>query len=118
MIKIKAEKVFYYLEILDEAKLSPLLPLATKLRQGNVFTHVCHSVHGGCLPHPLRADIPQADTPPVQTPQQTPPPRQTPSGRHPPPWRTPLAQCMLGYGQQAGGTHPTGMHSCFNNRHF
>ena len=23
------------------------------------------------------------------------------------------AQCMLGYGQQAGGTHPTGMHSCF-----
>ena len=22
-------------------------------------------------------------------------------------------QCMLGYGQQAGGTHPTGMHSCF-----
>ena len=27
-------------------------------------------------------------------------------GRHPP------AQCMLGYCQQAGGTHPTGMHSC------
>ena len=27
-------------------------------------------------------------------------------GRHPP------AQCILGYGQQAGGTHPTGMHSC------
>ena len=25
-----------------------------KLRQGNVFTPVCHSVHGGCL-----ADIPQ-----------------------------------------------------------
>ena len=38
-------------------------------------------------------------------------------GRHPlgrkPPWQTfPLAQCMLGYGQQAGATHPTGMHSC------
>ena len=28
-------------------------------------------------------------------------------GIHPPP-----AQCMLGYGQQAGSTHPTGMHSC------
>ena len=29
------------------------------------------------------------------------------------PWAdTPLAQCMLGYGQQAGGTYPTGMHSC------
>ena len=26
---------------------------------------------------------------------------------------TPIpAQCMLGYSQQAGGTHPTGMHSC------
>ena len=30
-----------------------------------------------------------------------------PLGRHPP------AQCMLGYGQQVGGMHPTGMHSCF-----
>ena len=30
----------------------------------------------------------------------------TPPGRHPP------VQCMLGYIQQAGGTHPTGMHSC------
>ena len=30
-----------------------------------------------------------------------------------PPRQTPPAQCMLGYGQQAGGTHPTGMHSCF-----
>ena len=29
-------------------------------------------------------------------------------------WDTPLpVQCMLGYGQQAGGTHPTGMHSCY-----
>ena len=31
----------------------------------------------------------------------------TPPGRYIP------RQCMLGYGQQAGGTHPTGMHSCF-----
>ena len=31
-------------------------------------------------------------------------------GRH-----HPLAQCMLGYGQQAGGTHPTEMHSCANS---
>ena len=67
------------------------------------------------------------------------PPEQTPSGRHPPgrpplgrqpPWTDnlpgqtppgrlprayiPPAQCMLGYGQQAGGTHPTGMQSCFD----
>ena len=34
--------------------------------------------------------------------------------RHPgqTPWQTPPVQCMLGYGQQAGGMHPTGMHSC------
>ena len=32
-------------------------------------------------------------------------------GRHPP--ADPPVQCMLGYGQQAGSTHPTGMHSCF-----
>ena len=38
--------------------------------------------------------------------------------RHPPGLEagTPPAKCMLGdgrYGQQAGGTHPTGMQSCF-----
>ena len=32
-----------------------------------------------------------------------------------PPADTPPAQCMLGYSQQAGSTHPTGMHSCFGN---
>ena len=41
-----------------------------------------------------------------------PPRADTPLGRHPPWADTPSAQCMLGYGQQAGGTHPTGMHSC------
>ena len=33
-------------------------------------------------------------------------------GRHPPGQTPPPAQCMLGYGREAGGTHPTGMHSC------
>ena len=59
-------------------------------------------------------------------PGQTPPWSQTPPGcRHPqaytPQSDTPLgtdtpppAQCMLGYGQQAGRTHATGMHSCSN----
>ena len=37
---------------------------------------------------------------------------QTPPGQTHPPWTDPPAQCMMGYGQQAGGTHPTGMHSC------
>ena len=38
----------------------------------------------------------------------TPPLAGNPTDRY-----TPRPQCMLGYGQQAGGTHPTGMHSCF-----
>ena len=63
-----------------------LLPPATKLEQGNVFTPVFHFVHGGSTIHP---------------------PRQTPSSGQIPP-----AQCMLGYSQQAGSTHPTGMQSC------
>ena len=52
---------------------------------------------------------PWAGTPPRQ---DTPPPsRYTPQVGTPPGRYTPR-QCMLGYGQQAGGTHPTGMHSC------
>ena len=65
---------------------------------------------------------PRADTPPGRyTPWQVHPragappwqvhPWQVPPGRYPP--GRYLRQCMLGYGQQAGGTHPTGMHSCF-----
>ena len=67
------------------------------------------------------------------TPGQVPPRVGTPLGRYTPPWAgtpppgqvhpqagTPLdrytshpqPQCMLGYDQQAGSTHPTGMHSC------
>ena len=63
-----------------------LLPAATKLGQGNVFTGVCHSVHMGgvCLsacwdttPPP-----PRPDTPP--TPQSRHLPRaDTPQSRHP-----------------------------------
>ena len=48
------------------------------------------------------------------TPQQVHPlGRYTPQQVHPQAG-TPPTQCMLGYGQQAGGTHPTGMHSCLN----
>ena len=45
-------------------------------------------------PHPLPDQIP---------PEQTLPPDQTPPGRQ-----------TSGYGQWAAGTHPTGMHSCWN----
>ena len=64
------------------------LPPATKLRQGNVFTPVCHSVHGGVSAYGLGGggSHPQADTPPGQTPHL---------GRHPT-WAD-NPQCMLGY---------------------
>ena len=65
--------------------------------------------------HPHLGRHPLADTnpPPGQTlPLGRQPPGQTPPGQTALPGRHPPAQCMLGYGQQAGGTHPTGMHSC------
>ena len=90
--------------------LQEYLPPATKLRQGNVFTPVCHSVHrrlsvsgprgylpGGCLPRGDLVDTPWADTPQADTPRQTSPPGQTPHLAETP---SP-AQCMLGYGQQS-----------------
>ena len=69
-----------------------LLPPAKEVCEGYVFTGVCLSTWR--VSAPLHAGIhtlPRTDTP----------------------WAdTPLPQCMLGYGQQAGGTHPTGMYSC------
>ena len=109
-----------------------------KLRQGNVFTPVCHSihrdvcvsatplgqtppVHAGIHTHPLpsacwdtHTPLPSAcwdtHTPPAQCMLGYTPPCPVHAGIH-----TPPAQCMLGYGQQAGCTHPTGMYSCRNN---
>ena len=69
-----------------------LLPAATKLGQGNIFTGVCLSTGGGLPQCMLGYTPPGADTPP--------------RSRHPPPKQTPA------YGQRAAGTHPTGMHSC------
>ena len=104
------------------------LPPATKLGQGYVFTRVSDSVHrrgGGSAPlhtwiHPLSGQEagtpgtrpPQTDTLPEQTHlpwEQTP----TTPGQTPPRSRPPSAVHAGRYGQQAGGTHPTGMQSCF-----
>ena len=83
--------------------------------QGNIFTPVCHSVHGGCLPqcmlgyhtpradtplswHPPGADPPGADTLWEQTPPraETPPPRaDPPRSRHPPRADTPQSRHPL-----------------------
>ena len=38
------------------------------------------------------------------------------SGQTPPLGRHPPFAVHAGYGQQAGGTHPTGMHSCFSKK--
>ena len=64
-------------------------------RQGNVFTPVCHSVHGGGGGG-WQADTPWTDTPQADTP---PPGRQTPPGT----------------ATAADDTHPTRMHFC---RHY
>ena len=74
--------------------------------------HRCLSVHRGVCPIACwDTPIPPGRHPRANTPRQT-PPGQTPPGQTPP-WADPLsAQCLLGYGQQAGGMHPTGMHTC------
>ena len=92
-----------------------------------MFLHlsVSHSVQGGVLPQCMMGYTPQQQTPPwQQTPPQeadTPWEADTPSpgSRHPPAADTPpgrrhppRAVHAWRYGQQAGGTHPTGMHTC------
>ena len=74
--------------------------------------------------HPLeQTPLPQEQTPPgSRHPQE-----QTPLSRHPPPGADtpspreqtppPGAEHAGRYGQRAGGTHPTGMQSCFISHH-
>ena len=94
--------------------------------EGYVFTGVCLStgrVPGQVPPGQLHIPSQAGTQPPAGTiPEQVPPlpGRYTHPGRYTTtpgrytPWEgtSPWPQCMLGYGQQAGGTHPTGMHSC------
>ena len=70
-----------------------------KLGQGNVFTGICDSVYRGVAAS-VHAGIP---SPGVDTPQS----------RHLPGADTPCAEHAGKYGQHAGGTHPTGMQSCY-----
>ena len=87
------------------------LPPATKLGQGYVFTGVCDSVHRGGSAS-VHAEISRNTAPaPAQSrPRWSihPPP---PGSRHPP-----GTEHVGKYGQRAGGTHPTGMQSCFTMR--
>ena len=64
---------------------------------------------GGRLSHCMLGYTPSRYTSPQVHPQ---------AGTHTPGRYTPqqvylLVQCMLGYGQEGGGTHPTGMQSCY-----
>ena len=83
------------------------------LGPGNIFAPVCHSVHrrGSTLAGtpPGRYTPPDRYTPHRYTPRQV-----HPRGTVTPRGRYTSQQCMLGYGQQAGSTHPTGTHSCFS----
>ena len=127
--------------------LPALLPPASVVCEGYVFTGVCLSTGGICLCsrgnvcHTHTHTHTRADTPlpsacwDTHTPAQcmlgyTHPPCPVHAGIHTRPCLVhvgihtppaqcmlgymppPSAQCMLGYDQQAGGTHPTGMHSC------
>ena len=73
------------------------------LGQGNVFTPVCHSVHRGDL-HPggstFKGVCIQGGLHPGEGGLNS-----VGLGRPPPRY--------MGYGQRAGSTHPTGMHSRF-----
>ena len=100
-----------------------------------MFSQVSVRPQGGVCP------IAYWDTPPGTRGRHRPPWADTPLGRHTPRQIPPLgrhhppqtgqtpppAQCMLGYGQQAGDTHPIGIHSslflnfddiCENSRKF
>ena len=84
-----------------------LLP-TNEVCKGYVFTGVCLSMGdvylNACCNTPWQTPPSWADIPWVDTPQAD-----TPLGRH-----CPTAQCMLGYIQQVGGTHPTGMYYFLN----
>ena len=86
-----------------------IAPHKRSLGQGNIFTPVCHSVHRGGLPS---RRPPLAGSPLLEG--GTPPGRETPLGRRPPAGRTPReGGTPPPTATAAGGTHRTGMHSCF-----
>ena len=73
-----------------------------------LFTGGCLSQHAMGVYTPLGRQPHQAD-PGRSLPRQTPPKADTLLGIHPPSGRHPLLRMAT----EAGGTHPTGMHSCF-----
>ena len=87
------------------------LPPANEICEGNVFTGVCLSMGGGVSQHALGRGV----CIPACTGQEGCVSKDALGGVCPA-WggvcgRHPLVNTM-GYSQQAGGTHPTEMHSC------
>ena len=84
--------------------IGPFLLPANEVCEDYVFTPVCQSLcsQEGCLPQCMLCY-----TPPSRHPQSNHPP---PQSRHPP---HPHAVHAWRYGQQVGGMHSTGMHSCY-----
>ena len=99
------------MELSTVIRLFEFLPPANEVCEGYVFTCDCLSTRGGVPGKiPPWQVHPQAGSPPRQVhPRQV----HTPLQVHPPGRYTPLgAVYVWRYGQQAGSTHPTGMHSC------
>ena len=95
----------------------------TKFAKIMFFTPVCQSfcLRGGVsasvhaeIHTPQSRHLPGSRHPPgVDTPRSRHPLEQTtPWSRHPPKQTPPCTVHAERYGQQAGGTHPTGMHTC------
>ena len=90
--------------------------------QGNIFTPVCHSLFTGGGGVPDQAPPRPGTQPPPRDHVHPPGPGTHPPGTrytprdqvHPPgPGAPPPEQQPPEYGQRSAGTHPTGMHSCF-----
>ena len=101
----------------------PLFRLFTtrkrSLGQGNIFTPVCHSVHGGGsvsvhagIPPPPGPCTPQDHAPPRD---HAPPPGTMYPRDHVPPWTMHHSPgpCATPHHHPPTGTHPTGMQSYF-----
>ena len=96
-----------------------LVTARTEVGAGNNFTSVCQEFCPRGEGVGGSATNPPGQTPPGQTPPlpwaDTPPPGRDHRPETPPPGQThsPGAVHAVRYGQQAGVTHPTWMHSCF-----
>ena len=107
------------------------LPPANEVCGKVMILHLSVILFGGSfcpiacwVTHPLEVDTPlprpESDIPPRQTLPGTrgrQPSGQTPLSRQPP-WADTQPPDTTGYGQQLGGTHPTGMHFYFGKYYY